>query len=333
MEEDYFVQFADYVMSGDVEMNILIITQGISPIVEALQRSPHNIVGIIEDAPRITPSKGKRNFNRLISKVKPRTKTLTSLCDVENIPYLYSTNENQDLLESWTRSKNPELIVVYSMSRLLKENIISVPKYGVINIHPSRLPSYRGPNPFFWMYYNMERKGGITVHYINKGEDTGEVIYQESYDIPIGSSGPDLQKKIVNTIGVTLLLKAINAIEAGDAPKVSQPEKSPTLRARNILPEEQNSIISWEKWDVERSWHLMRGYVKSINLIEPPKGIYTGQRWTVGGYSRCDTSKLKKGVVLKRSDGYYIAGSNGIIQLSTKFQLRNTIRYLINWII
>ena len=49
------------------------------------------------------------------------------------------------------------------------------------------------------MYYNMEKKGSITISYIEKGEDTGDIIYQKSYDIPLGSNGPDLQNKVVST--------------------------------------------------------------------------------------------------------------------------------------
>lgn len=84
-------------------------------------------------------------------------------------------------LESWVKSLSPDLIVVYSMSQLLKENIYSIPRFGTINLHPSYLPEYRGPNPIFWMYYNMEKQGGVTVHYIDQGEDTGNIILQKRY--------------------------------------------------------------------------------------------------------------------------------------------------------
>jgi len=180
------------------------------------------------------------------------------------------------------------------------------------------------------MYYNMEKKGSITISYIEKGEDTGDIIYQKSYDIPLGSNGPDLQNKVVSTIGAPLLIEAIIAMEEGYAPRIPQPRESPTLRARNILPDEQKNIIDWEKWDVERIWHLMRGYANSMDLIEPPRGIYAGQRWTVEGYTKCDTSKYSKGIVLKNSDGYYIAGSNGLIQLSINFKLKRTLGYVLN---
>ncbi|MGI6455390.1 MAG: formyltransferase family protein [bacterium] len=82
------------------------------------------------------------------------------------------------LLERWVREKNPDFICVKSMSQLLKENIFSIPKYGTINLHPSILPNYRGPNPLFWTMFNQECESGMTVHYINKGEDTGDILRQ-----------------------------------------------------------------------------------------------------------------------------------------------------------
>ena len=296
---------------------------------QALLSSQHNIVGITEDAPRVAPSKIKKIIKDIISKFNPNSRNLLQLCENKNVPYFFLT-KSQDRYESWVRSKSPDLIVVYSMSHLLKENIISIPKYGVINMHPSLLPIYRGPNPLFWMYYNMEKKGGITIHYIDKGEDTGEIIFQESYDIPLGSNGPDLIHKVIITIGIPLLLDAIASIEKGNAPRIFQPAKSPTLRASNISPEEQKNFIDWEKWYVERIWHLLRGYANSMDLIEPPRGFYYGQMWQVGQYEKCDTSKLKKGIVQQCSTGYFIAGSDGIIQLSIRYRLKDMVSFLLS---
>lgn len=316
------------IFGGD-KINVMIITQGITPITEALLNSEHKVVGVVEDAPRIVPSKLRRRFLRLYMKLN-NTENLYSMCVKKNIPYYYLTNDNQDVFESWVRSKNPDIVAVYSMSRLLKENIISIPKFGVVNLHSSLLPAYRGPNPVFWMYYNMEKYGGFTVHYITKREDDGNIIFQEWYDIPLGSDGPELYNKKVKTIGVPLTINAIDAIERGDAPEICQPADSPTMRARNILPEEQKNIIDWEKWDIERIWHILRGYAKYMDLIEPPGGIYAGHRWNVGEYTKDNPIGIDKGVIIKLNDGYCIAGNNGTIQLSVNYCAKNSLYWLLN---
>ena len=111
--------------------------------------------------------------------------SLKSFAKKEKIPYYYMNKGSDKNLENWVKCINPDIIVVYSMSQLLKENIFSIPKYGTINLHAGLLPNYRGPFPYFWMYYNTDKKGGVTVHYIDEGEDTGDIIYQEVYDIPL----------------------------------------------------------------------------------------------------------------------------------------------------
>ncbi len=73
-------------------------------------------------------------------------------------------NGSDKNLENWVKDKKPDVIVVYSMSQLLKEYIFSILKYGTIDLHPALLPSYRGPNPHFWMYHDGIKEGGVTVH-------------------------------------------------------------------------------------------------------------------------------------------------------------------------
>lgn len=310
-------------------MNIIIITQGMSPVIPAFLRSEHRIIGIAEDAPRVVPSAWKQKLLGLYV-ILNKTENLRSFCLKKNIPYFYISNENQDIFGAWLRSKNPDLIAVYSMSHLLNEKIISIPNCGVVNLHSSLLPSYRGPNPFFWIYYNMEKYGGVTVHYISKGEDNGDIIFQERYGIPPGSDGPKLNEKMIKTIGAPLLIRAIDAIERGDAPKIIQPVQSPTARAGNILSGEQKNIIDWDKWDIERIWHVLRGYAKYMDLIEPPGGIYAGHRWDVGDYIKDNAVDLDKGVIIKSSDGYCIAGKNGIIKLSVDYRAKNTLYWLLH---
>lgn len=71
-------------------------------------------------------------------------------------------------LERWIRDLNPDLICVYSISELLRENIYRIPGYGTINLHPSLLPKYRGPNPYFGILLNAEPESGVTIHYIDE---------------------------------------------------------------------------------------------------------------------------------------------------------------------
>jgi methionyl-tRNA formyltransferase len=239
------------------------------------------------------------------------------------------TGSHDEGLEDWIRAQNPDVIVVFSMSQLLKENIFNIPKFGTINIHPSYLPEYRGPAPDIWQYYNMEINPGVTVHYIDSGEDTGDIIFQERTPILLGKKLPDKLDKLIGRTGVNLILKALNAIQEGNAPRVTQSKESPTLRARNLKPGEYNQLINWENWPIEHVWHVLRGTEHWLNELHQPKGFYKCQSWIVEDYERCDISGYKIGEVYRGAGKWFVICKEGKIYLSLKFDLKNLLIGLI----
>ena len=115
----------------------------------------------------------------------------------------------------------------------------------------------------------------MTLHYINKGEDTGDIIFQERVLIYYGEKLDEVIHKL-SFAGIKLLLKAMDCIEKGDVPRVKQPVTPPTVRARKIKPEEYNELIRWNEWDVERIFHFLSGtpkyhctLLKKTNLHKP----------------------------------------------------------------
>lgn len=302
---------------------VIIITQGLSRIVEPICRS-HNVVGIIE-------SKSRKKFNIffrfsrfLYQLLKPKTNTLKSFSSKKNIPYFFMKNGSDSMLEKWVKNLEPDIILVYSMSQLLKENIFNIPKYKTINLHPSLLPNYRGPNPWFWIYYNMDMKSGVTLHYIDKGEDSGDIIYQEEYSIKPGMRSKDMQDLAIGKIGTSLFLKALDNYK--NLPRIKQKKIDQSyIRARNIKDSEHQNFIKFKEWDVKRIWHFLIGTESWLNAIEQPKGIYFGQRWIINKYELVTSKKYKPGEVYNYKNKYFLACKNGIIHLNVKFSLRDLI--------
>ena len=145
------------------------------------------------------------------------------------------------------------------MSQLLPDEIIAIPKKGIINLHPSLLPKYRGPNPYFWTFYDDNEVSGSTVHFVDRGEDTGDIILQEKVKIKRGITSVQLRETLVNEIGVELILKSISIISAGKTNRLTQSKYSPTKRARNITTEEYWELIDWDSWNIERVWNFVTG--------------------------------------------------------------------------
>jgi methionyl-tRNA formyltransferase len=283
-------------------------------------------VGVMEDAPRVPAQRGRRGpIQRMASMVYhaavPRRPSLEALCVQARLPYrlIYSSND-PGLLE-WVEALEPDLIVVHSMSRLLGKELFSLPRYGSINLHAAYLPEYRGPNPCLWQYVDMERRPGVTVHYIDEGEDTGDIIFQERVEIPVGIKSPARLDKLVGAVGVRLLLKAVKGIEDGTAPRIRQPARSPTSRARNLRPDEHATLIDWALWPGLRVWNVLCGTESWLNALPPPPGWCSGSRWIIGKFEANACAGHVPGVIYKEGGRHFVATKDGRIHLATRFSL------------
>jgi methionyl-tRNA formyltransferase len=110
---------------------------------------------------------------------------------------------------------NIELIASVSPTQIFKENLINLPRHGCINVHTAKLPNYRGLYPTYWAMACGEKVIGISIHYIEKGIDTGRVILQSDVEIPPHAT-LDYMLRITKLEGALLLIKAIRQIAEGE---------------------------------------------------------------------------------------------------------------------
>lgn len=94
---------------------------------------------------------------------------------------------------------NADIVLVGSWGEKLKKPIIDLPKIATINVHPSLLPKYRGPNPYLQAIKHMETQSGVTFHLMDENYDTGAILLQKT--IPIGQTetGKELREKAAKT--------------------------------------------------------------------------------------------------------------------------------------
>jgi methionyl-tRNA formyltransferase len=133
-------------------------------------------------------------FNKLINdseikisficvKYNTKDKTLKNYSKLHNIDYLKYKNVNSDEFISIIKKYNCDLFVSMSFDQIFKSKIINVPKFKTINCHAGKLPFYRGRSILNWVLINDEKEFGITVHYVDEGIDTGDIILQKSFQI------------------------------------------------------------------------------------------------------------------------------------------------------
>ena len=159
------------------------------------------------------------------------------------IPYRVITNSNDPAYVQHIRDLNPDLIISYSAPQIIRDELLGVPKHGVINVHGALLPNYRGLLPSFWYLYKGEKEGGATVHYMSAKLDDGDIIEQGSVDISECKSMFRLMKK-TKTVGGDLMVKAIEEIAAG------------TVSARKNETE-KGSYFTWPTVEQAREFRRM----------------------------------------------------------------------------
>lgn len=121
-------------------------------------------------------------------------KRLESVCKTLRVPLLRARRINSDEVYEAVKKVHPDICVISHFERLIKEPILSLPQLGFINLHPSLLPNYRGMAPQHWPIINGEREAGITVHYVDEGTDTGDIIIQRRFPLDDTIYVSDLQK-------------------------------------------------------------------------------------------------------------------------------------------
>lgn len=99
------------------------------------------------------------------------------------IDVLFSPNINSEEFIEQLKKYNVDLFVSMSFNQIFRKKILSLPPLKTINCHAGKLPFYRGRNILNWVLINDEKEFGITVHYVDIGIDTGDIILQKTYSI------------------------------------------------------------------------------------------------------------------------------------------------------
>ncbi|WP_209135143.1 methionyl-tRNA formyltransferase [Prochlorococcus marinus] len=119
----------------------------------------------------------------LVNRVKSKDLILEKKAKSKNIPILNTKNVNETVFINKLKEFNTDLFVSMSFDQMIKKQVFEIPNKGTINCHVGKLPFYRGRHGISWMLINDEKEFGISVHYIDDGIDTGDLINQEVFPI------------------------------------------------------------------------------------------------------------------------------------------------------
>lgn len=238
---------------------------------EALLEQGEQVVGVITvpDDPRGRPNPVK------------------DLALEKNIPVLQTPGRSPHRLKDssvipWVQDMKPDLFVLVFVTDFMPYEVIKMATFGGINYHPSLLPKYRGGSAINWAVINGENETGVTVHYIDEGVDTGDIILQEKFPVAPHDSVGSVYFNGLYPLGVRLITEAVKLVREGEATGYSQDESQSSFQP--VITEEDVKI-DWEK-DGEEIHNLIRG-------SNPSPGAHSLYR---GGKIKIWESELSKTV-------------------------------------
>lgn len=119
------------------------------------------------------------------------------------------------------RKLNPDVCAVVAYGKLLPDEILTIPKYGCINVHASLLPKYRGASPIQWAIVCGEKQTGVCTMLLDSGMDTGDVLLEKREPIYDDDTAETLWARLSN-IGAQALCETLELLDSGKAVRTPQ---------------------------------------------------------------------------------------------------------------
>jgi len=229
-----------------------------------------------------------------------------------NIQTYYPNNLSDSKFIQTLKNSESDIFVIYAYGKILPKELIGIPKYGVINIHCSLLPKWRGAAPIQRALLNKDKTTGITFFRIDENLDTGKIISKYEYKISDSDDSLSLQESLT-----ALAVKNIEDVFEKvmiDSNFISQDDSVATY-ARKLSKAE-----SYIKWDEDAE--IIISKVKAFAGWPGVEAEIFGIRFKIikAKYYK-DVSSQSNGKVLNFShDKFEVKAKNGVIQID-KLQL------------
>ena len=200
------------------------------PTLQALLDSSHQVLALITQ-----PDKPAGRGHELRM---PKTK---SLALERGIAVHQPPKVRAEAAVELVRRIAPDVIVVVAYGQIIPASILEVPPRGIVNVHGSLLPRYRGAAPIQWAIASGETETGVTTMLMDVGLDTGPILLQKEIAISEDDTGGTLEAKLA-PLGAELLLETLSRWELGHLTPIPQNDAKATLAPR-IRKEE--ALVDW----------------------------------------------------------------------------------------
>jgi len=159
-----------------------------------------------------------------------------------------------------------DAMVVVGYGQIIPKSILDIPPLGILNVHASLLPRYRGAAPVQWAIANGEARTGVTTMRINEGLDTGDILLAEETGIGPGETAPELGERL-SRMGASLLIDTLRGLEQGT---ITPRPQDPSAATYAPILRKEDGRIDWRRPAAE-TLNRLRGFL-------PWPGAYTSFR-------------------------------------------------------
>jgi len=221
----------------------------------------------------------------------------------------------------------PDLIITAAYGQMIPQAVLDAPKLGCINVHASLLPKYRGGAPVHYALLNGDKKTGVTIMYMVKKMDAGNIIYQKETPISDDETVGELYDRL-SIVGAEALIEALPDIIQGTNASIPQDESLVTYSP--VITREQ------EKIDFNKSAKDVHNQVRGLNPWPGAYTTYKGKTVKIyrGFVHNCENAKThhahqKTGTIVKIfKDAIGVKVEDGVY-IITEFQLEGKRRMLV----
>lgn len=196
-------------------------------------------------------------------------KSVAALARQNNIPVHTPESVKDPLWVARIREMNPDLIFSFYYRNMIPQEILDIPRLGAFNMHGSLLPKYRGRVPINWAVLHGEKETGVTLHYMVKRADAGDIVDQEAIPIRTDDTAQDVFKKAVKAAR-QVLERRIDGLKQGTAPRHKQDESKATYFGGRKA---EDGRIDWTQ-----STHAIYNLIRAVTHPYPGAFTHDGGR-------------------------------------------------------
>ena len=191
---------------------------------------------MIAKSSKLTLSRRERNESKL-----------EVFSNSENINYLTPDKFDSSFIKN-LYSMEPDIFVVCAYGKILNKKVLSIPKFGTINIHPSLLPKYRGPSPVQYSIKNLDFHTGFTFIKMDEGIDTGDILFKSS---PIKIEDRDTTQSLTEKIFISASKKINKSIQNLFDNTHSLSKQNTDLASYTKLISKKDGEINWDQTSIQ----------------------------------------------------------------------------------